>query len=167
MVPPRNANDDACHRGSCRWANRGHQCWLAVACTQTIPQYSKQHDVALSTPNQQHHVSDTKEERVRSLFRVLVLGGKRDWQVPAHFAECFSFTDTRPPPRLSCKHKRHGCIFMYCLHFVCVFCGLSLDSAGEKLERSVESLPVLPITLEEVEERTVKWRVRRARITGD
>ena len=37
--------------------------------------------------------------------------------------------------------------------------------AGEKLERSVESLPVLPITLEEVEERTVKWRVRkRARL---
>ncbi|CAM9828225.1 unnamed protein product [Ectocarpus sp. 6 AP-2014] len=33
-----------------------------------------------------------------------------------------------------------------------------VKSAGEKLERSVESLPVLPITLEEVEERTVKWR---------
>eukprot|EP00752_Nemacystus_decipiens_P011182 g9936.t1 len=33
-----------------------------------------------------------------------------------------------------------------------------LKRAGEKLERSVESLPVLPITLEEVEERTVKWR---------
>lgn len=32
--------------------------------------------------------------------------------------------------------------------------------AGEKLERSVESLPVLPISLEEVEERTVRWRVR-------
>ncbi|CAM9159702.1 unnamed protein product [Scytosiphon promiscuus] len=30
--------------------------------------------------------------------------------------------------------------------------------AGEKLERSVGSLPVLPITLEEVEERIVKWR---------
>ncbi|CAN0074928.1 unnamed protein product [Ectocarpus sp. 12 AP-2014] len=33
-----------------------------------------------------------------------------------------------------------------------------VKSVGEKLERSVESLPVLPITLEEVEERTVKWR---------
>ncbi|CAM9955122.1 unnamed protein product [Ectocarpus fasciculatus] len=33
-----------------------------------------------------------------------------------------------------------------------------VKSAGEKLERSVDSLPVLPITLEEVEERTVKWR---------
>lgn len=32
--------------------------------------------------------------------------------------------------------------------------------AGEKLERSVKSLPVLPISLEEVEERIVKWRVR-------
>ncbi|CBN78137.1 conserved unknown protein [Ectocarpus siliculosus] len=33
-----------------------------------------------------------------------------------------------------------------------------VKSAGEKLERSVESLPMLPITLDEVEERTVKWR---------
>eukprot|EP00904_Undaria_pinnatifida_P013142 jgi/Undpi1/8959/HiC_scaffold_26.g11420.m1 len=30
--------------------------------------------------------------------------------------------------------------------------------AGDKLERSVASLPVLPITLEEVEERTAKWK---------
>lgn len=37
-----------------------------------------------------------------------------------------------------------------------------LRRAGEKLERSVDSLPVLPITLEEVEERIVKWRVRKA-----
>lgn len=40
-------------------------------------------------------------------------------------------------------------------------CSDPLQRAGEKLERSVESLPVLPITLEEVEERTVRWRVRR------
>lgn len=31
--------------------------------------------------------------------------------------------------------------------------------AGDKLERSVQSLPTLPITLEEVEERAAKWRV--------
>lgn len=35
--------------------------------------------------------------------------------------------------------------------------------AGDKLERSVASLPVLPITLEEVEERTAKWKVKRGR----
>lgn len=36
--------------------------------------------------------------------------------------------------------------------------------AGDKLERSVASLPVLPITLEEVEERTAKWKVNRGTI---
>ncbi|CAM9670373.1 unnamed protein product, partial [Discosporangium mesarthrocarpum] len=33
-----------------------------------------------------------------------------------------------------------------------------LKSAGEKLERSVESLPVLPVTLAEVEERSARWQ---------
>lgn len=33
--------------------------------------------------------------------------------------------------------------------------------AGDKLERSVASLPVLPITLEEVQERATKWKVSR------
>lgn len=74
---------------------------------------------------------------------------------------CLSFAAVpRPPARVGYHVNRTATVVLSkCCSGLCV-CVLCFHSAGEKLERSVESLPVVPITLEEVEERTVKWRVR-------